>query len=50
MYVIMKGTLYVTNPGAVRPYTNQLQYARRFFTRDEARREKHEDETIVPYN
>lgn len=48
MYVIMKGNLYIAQPGNKSSYTAYLQHARTFATREEAERDRcPENERIV---
>lgn len=47
IYVIKKGLLYVSLPGRKKPYTNQLKYAKRFSSLEEAKRNKCGNEKII---
>ena len=46
MYVIMKGNLYVANPGSKNSYTNKIEKARKFSTKEQAEKEKCGNEII----
>jgi hypothetical protein len=47
MYVIKKGRYYVANPGSVKSYTNSLDRAQKFYTREAAIANKCGNEYIV---
>lgn len=47
MYIIKKGSLYVANPGSKNSYTNKIEKARRFATKELAEKDKCSNETIV---
>ncbi len=47
MYVIVKGNLYVSKPGSKYSYTNKLQDARRFSSKEEAEKNKCGNESVI---
>lgn len=47
MYVIKKGGYYVANPGSKNSYTNKIETARKFSTKEQAEKEKCGNETVV---
>jgi len=47
MYIIKKGNLYVANPGSKNSYTNKIEKARKFSTKEAAEKEKCGNEMVV---
>lgn len=47
MYIIKKGNYYVANPGSKNSYTNKIEKARKFRTKEEAEKDKCGNEIIV---
>ena len=46
MYAIRKGSLYVARPGSISSYTNKLQEAQLFRTKEEAEANKCDNESV----
>jgi len=49
MYIIKKGCLYVANSGSKNSYTNRIEKARKFPTKEQAEKEKCGNETVINF-